>query len=154
MTVSQLIRRLLIDSFWMLFFFTLYKAKMTYDDHEKTKNTLTTLRTVCEGGLPNYCCVYSRWCFLFLFFWGGKGYDNFVFIYLFIFFSLDINECVRELYKCSSDAFCNNTKGSYNFTCTPGFTGNERECKGKRWGRNIEEISWLKVLVRILTHRR
>ena len=73
------------------------------------------------------------------------GYDNFVFIYLFIFFPLDINECVRELYKCSSDAFCNNTKGSYNCTCKPGFTGNGRECKGKRWGRNIEEISWLKV---------
>ena len=88
--------------------------------------------------------IQSLVLFIFIFL-GGKGYDNFVFIYLFIFFSLDINECVRELYKCSSDAFCNNTKGSYNCTCKPGFTGNGRECKGKRWGRNIEEISWLKV---------
>ena len=56
----------------------------------------------------------------------------FSFICLF-FFSLDINECVRELYKCSSDAFCNNTKGSYNCTCKPGFTGNGRECKGTEY---------------------
>ncbi|XP_066026287.1 uncharacterized protein [Pocillopora verrucosa] len=41
----------------------------------------------------------------------------------------DINECARGLHKCSSGAFCNNTKGSYNCTCKHGFTGNGRECK-------------------------
>ena len=46
-------------------------------------------------------CIQSLVLFIFIFL-GGKGYDN---------FSLDINKCVRELYKCSSDAFCNNKKG-------------------------------------------
>nr|XP_058951037.1 uncharacterized protein LOC131778640 [Pocillopora verrucosa] len=41
----------------------------------------------------------------------------------------DINECVRGIHKCSPDAFCNNTKGSYNCTCKNGFAGNGRECK-------------------------
>ena len=58
-------------------------------------------------------------------------YDNFVFIYLFI--CSDINECVHGLHKCSSDAFCNDTKGSYNCICNHGFTGNGRECKGRCW---------------------
>ncbi|CAH3160937.1 unnamed protein product, partial [Pocillopora meandrina] len=40
-----------------------------------------------------------------------------------------INECVRGLHQCSSDAFCNNTQGSYNCTCKHGFTGSGRECK-------------------------
>ena len=62
------------------------------------------------------------------------------------FFCSDINECVCGLDKCSSDAFCNNTKGSYNCTCKPGFTGNGRECKGKRWGRNVEENKLAKSL--------
>ena len=52
--------------------------------HEKTKTTFTILRTACEGGLPSYCCftVVGAFCFLLFFFW----YDNFVFIYLCIFF--------------------------------------------------------------------
>ena len=49
--------------------------------HEKTKTTFTILRTACEGGLPNYCCFTGVGAFFF-FFW----YDNFVFIYLCIFF--------------------------------------------------------------------
>ena len=61
-------------------------------------------------------------------------HDNF--FHLFVssfFFCLDINECVRGLHKCSSDAFCNNSKGSYNCTCKHGFKRNRRECKGRRW---------------------
>ena len=71
--------------------------------------------------------------------------DNF-FLVICVFFCSDINECARGLYKCSSDAFCNNTKGSYNCTCKPGFTGNGQECKGKRWGRNVEENQLAKSL--------
>ena len=56
-----------------------------------------------------------------------------MFIVICAFFCSDINECVRGLHKCSSDAFCSNTKGSYICTCKPRFTGNGRECKGKRW---------------------
>ena len=34
----------------------------------------------------------------------------------------------RRLLKCSSGAFCNNTKGSYNCTCKHGFTKIARKC--------------------------
>ena len=35
---------------------------------DKTKTTFTViLRTVCKGGLPNYCWFYSCWCFMFFF---------------------------------------------------------------------------------------
>ena len=45
----------------------------------------------------------------------------------------DIDECVVRSHSCSPDAYCNNTKGSYNCTCKPGFTGSGRECKGERY---------------------
>ena len=43
----------------------------------------------------------------------------------------DINECATETHKCSADAVCRNTKGSYNCTCKPGFDGDGRNCQGK-----------------------
>ena len=43
----------------------------------------------------------------------------------------DINECEAGKHHCDSNAFCNNTKGSYNCTCKPGFTGNGVNCTGK-----------------------
>ena len=42
----------------------------------------------------------------------------------------DINECVADTHNCSSDAFCNNTHGSFNCTCKPGFTGDGENCAG------------------------
>ena len=116
-----------VDRFILNIFFTLHKAKRTCSDHEKTKATFTILRTVCEGGLPNYFCFFS--CRYF-FFWCMIIF--FIYLFLFFFF-LDINECVRGLHKCSSDAFCNNSKGSNNCTCKHGFKRNRRECKGRRW---------------------
>ncbi|PFX23046.1 Hemicentin-2 [Stylophora pistillata] len=41
---------------------------------------------------------------------------------------LDIDECVNGLHKCSPNTFCKNTKGSYDCTCKPGFSGNGKEC--------------------------
>ena len=58
----------------------------------------------------------------------------------------DINECLGTLHTCSHHAFCNNTKGSYSCTCKHGLIGNGRECKGKRWGRNIEENKLVKSI--------
>ena len=140
MTFSRLISTAcdLQGSCWSIHFeyiyFSLYRAKIMCSRHENTKSTFTLLRTACGGGLPNYCCIYSCCCFYlfcFVLFCSLFWYDNFVFIYLCIFFFCsDINECVRRLHKCSSGAFCNNTKGSYNCTCKHGFTGNGRECKG------------------------
>ena len=42
----------------------------------------------------------------------------------------DINECEEGTYNCSSNAVCNNTKGSYNCTCKPGYEGDENNCTG------------------------
>ena len=55
---------------------------MKCSDHEKIKTTFTIQRTACVGGLPDYSCtVVSASIFFF-------QYDNFVFIYLFIYFFL------------------------------------------------------------------
>ena len=46
--------------------------------------------------------------------------------------SIDINECKEGLHSCHVNAICNNTEGSYNCTCKPGFIGDGRNsCKGK-----------------------
>ena len=89
-------------------------------------------------------------------------FDTIIFLF-FCFFCSDINECVRGLHKCSSgafcnntkgsynctcvggshscspDAYCNNTKGSYNCTCKPGFIGSGRECEGEHFFENVEQ---------------
>ncbi|PFX31501.1 Signal peptide, CUB and EGF-like domain-containing protein 2 [Stylophora pistillata] len=43
---------------------------------------------------------------------------------------IDVNECTEELHSCSADAVCTNTKGSYNCTCNPGYSGDGKICKG------------------------
>ena len=48
-----------------------------------------------------------------------------------IYYFADINECETEKHHCDSNAFCNNTKGSYICRCKPGFTGNGVNCTGK-----------------------
>ena len=48
-----------------------------------------------------------------------------------IYYFADINECETEKHHCDSNAFCNNTKGSYNCTCIPGYTGNGVNCTGE-----------------------
>ncbi|XP_073239913.1 laminin subunit alpha-4-like [Porites lutea] len=40
----------------------------------------------------------------------------------------DINECEQGTHNCNSNAVCNNTKGSYNCTCKPGYKGNGYNC--------------------------
>ena len=42
----------------------------------------------------------------------------------------DINECKKGTHNCSSNAVCNNTKGSYNCTCKPGYEGDGNNCTG------------------------
>ena len=41
-----------------------------------------------------------------------------------------IDECEGEVHNCSSNAVCNNTKGSYNYTCKPGYEGDGDNCTG------------------------
>ena len=47
-----------------------------------------------------------------------------------IFFLLDIDECALITHNCSKQAFCNNTEGSFNCSCKPGFAGNGTSCAG------------------------
>ena len=42
----------------------------------------------------------------------------------------DINKCEGGTHNCSSNAVCNNTKGSYNCTCKPGYEGDGNHCTG------------------------
>ena len=42
----------------------------------------------------------------------------------------DIDECAGEAHNCSSNAVCNNTRGSYNCTCKPGYEGDGNNCTG------------------------
>ena len=43
----------------------------------------------------------------------------------------DINECTAIAHNCHVNAFCNNTEGSHNCTCSPGYTGSGTSCRGK-----------------------
>ena len=58
----------------------------------------------------------------------------------------DINECIEGTSNCSADAVCNNTKGSYNCTCKPGYSGDGRTCEGKRDVKEILPQLWLNFL--------
>ena len=51
------------------------------------------------------------------------------------FFSLllDINECSTNAHNCDANAFCSNSEGSYNCTCSPGYNGNGTSCTGKSY---------------------
>ncbi|CAH3168531.1 unnamed protein product, partial [Pocillopora meandrina] len=42
----------------------------------------------------------------------------------------DIDECALNSHKCSENANCTNTEGSYICSCNPGFSGNGLECEG------------------------
>ena len=46
---------------------------------------------------------------------------------------LDINECSTNAHNCGANAFCSNTEGSYNCTCSPGYNGNGTSCTGKSY---------------------
>ena len=46
-------------------------------------------------------------------------------------FSIDVDECVENLYDCHVSAYCVNTEGSYNCSChQPGYSYNGTTCVG------------------------
>ena len=53
------------------------------------------------------------------------------FFFGFCFFIIDVDECTASSSMCHENAFCNNTLGSYNCTCKPGYYGDGKTCKGK-----------------------
>ena len=40
----------------------------------------------------------------------------------------DIDECAKGQHHCSADAVSSNTKGSYNCSCKPGYSGDGKNC--------------------------
>ncbi len=44
----------------------------------------------------------------------------------------DINECTANPYPCDANADCDDTDGSFNCTCRPGYTGNGIVCEGTK----------------------
>ena len=45
------------------------------------------------------------------------------------FSALDIDECLFDVARCSADADCVNTAGSYSCKCHSGFTGDGFSCR-------------------------
>ena len=43
----------------------------------------------------------------------------------------DMDECLLQTHSCSGLAFCNNTAGSYNCSCFPGYDGDGFNCTGE-----------------------
>ena len=42
----------------------------------------------------------------------------------------DIDECDKGIHSCSFNAVCNNTEGSYDCTCKPGYEEDGDDCTG------------------------
>ena len=49
----------------------------------------------------------------------------------FIYYFAHINECDTGKHQCDSNAFCKNSKSSYNCACKPAYNGNGVNCTGK-----------------------
>ena len=54
--------------------------------------------------------------------------------------SLDINECSSTDRLCDFNANCTNTIGSYRCSCLPGFTGDGKNCAGKKNTQSLDQI--------------
>lgn len=42
----------------------------------------------------------------------------------------DDNECIMNTHTCNMNGFCNNTEGSFNCTCSIGYSGDGINCTG------------------------
>ena len=43
---------------------------------------------------------------------------------------LDVNECTNGTHNCDNNASCQNSVGSFNCSCNPGYDGNGTTCFG------------------------
>ena len=58
----------------------------------------------------------------------------------------DVNECVTGEHNCDANAACNNTEGSFECTCKPGYSGNGVNCTGDY----ISAKTWIVLMLRLL----
>ena len=59
----------------------------------------------------------------------------------------DIDECALELHKCSDNAVCSDTEGSYNCTCVDGYEGDGMNCASKYKISSVcRNIGWNTVI--------
>ena len=49
----------------------------------------------------------------------------------------DYDECEDDLHDCHKKATCMNTEGSYRCSCSKGYHGDGKICKGE-WGRRVQ----------------
>ena len=75
--------------------------------------------------VPFWCTWVSKILSLF---WPFNVFESGLVIF---FHQVDVNECTTDAHSCNVNAYCNNTNGSYNCTCNPGYSGNGISCTGK-----------------------
>ena len=78
-------------------------------------------------------------------FWPNRieSYNILLLYVVFVSFSsllLDINECSSTDQLCDWNANCTNTIGSYRCSCLPGFTGDGKNCAGKKNTQSLDRI--------------
>ena len=56
---------------------------------------------------------------------------NYIPIYTAVYMILDIDECSSGLHTCHENAVCNNTNGSFECYCKPGYIGDGLICIGE-----------------------
>ena len=60
----------------------------------------------------------------------------------------DGNECITGEHNCDANADCNNTEGSFECTCKPGYSGNGVDCTGNY----IVVKTWIVLMLRLFQY--
>ena len=94
----------------------------------------------------------SNWSIQHRCFFLSKPHGLLLLLLRFCFFIIDVNECTASSSMCHENAFCNNTLGSYNCSCKPGYFGDGKTCKGKI-GRCLHHSSFQSLIARDVTPR-
>ena len=112
-------------------------------------------RTIASNKRRNYIIAVSTFCANYVLSLSQICELQYGFVRL-----SDINECTTNVHTCDANAVCNNTQGSYNCTCSPGYTGNGTSCNGyyQRYLANLPLIKghvtigrfWVEVIAQCL----
>ena len=61
----------------------------------------------------------------------------------------EVNECTTGVNNCDANADCNNTEGSFECTCKPGYSGNGVHCTGDY----ILVKTWIVLMLRLFQYQ-